>query len=195
MLLMSGAATKVRTQLSALRMELGNRLGLRKPDEFAPLWVVDFPLLEWDEETARYHAMHHPFTSPKTEDIPLMETDPGKVRANAYDLVLNGNEIGGGSIRIFDKELQSKMFDLLGFTPEAAEAQFGFLMNAFKYGAPPHGGLAFGLDRLVAILDGNEVIRDYIAFPKNNSGRDVMIDAPAPIADEQLDELNLKITE
>ncbi|RQP14398.1 MAG: aspartate--tRNA ligase [Chryseobacterium sp.] len=195
MLLMSGAATKVRTQLSALRMELGNRLGLRKPDEFAPLWVVDFPLLEWDEETGRYHAMHHPFTSPKTEDIPLMETDPGKVRANAYDLVLNGNEIGGGSIRIFDKELQSKMFDLLGFTPEAAEAQFGFLMNAFKYGAPPHGGLAFGLDRLVAILDGNEVIRDYIAFPKNNSGRDVMIDAPAPIADEQLDELNLKITE
>ncbi|MBS1570783.1 MAG: aspartate--tRNA ligase [Bacteroidetes bacterium] len=190
---MSGNTDKVRTQLSALRMELGNRLGLRKGNEFAPLWVVDFPLLEWDEETARYHAMHHPFTSPKPEDIGLMETDPGKVRANAYDLVLNGNEIGGGSIRIFDKELQSKMFDLLGFSKEDAEAQFGFLMNAFKYGAPPHGGLAFGFDRLVAILDGNEVIRDYIAFPKNNSGRDVMIDAPSPIAAEQLEELELKL--
>lgn len=193
MFLMSGNADKVRTQLSALRMELGNRLGLRKGNEFAPLWVVDFPLLEFDEESGRYHAMHHPFTSPKTEDFHLLETDPGKARANAYDLVLNGNEIGGGSIRIFDRDLQSKMFDLLGFSKEEAEAQFGFLMNAFKYGAPPHGGLAFGFDRLVAILDGNEVIRDYIAFPKNNSGRDVMIDAPSKIADEQLDELELKL--
>ena len=193
MLVMSGDANKVRAQLSALRMELGNRLGLRKGDEFAPLWVVDFPLLEWDEESGRYHAMHHPFTSPKPEDIPLLETSPGEVRANAYDLVLNGNEIGGGSIRIYDKDLQSKMFALLGFSPEEAEAQFGFLMNAFKYGAPPHGGLAFGFDRLVAILDGNEVIRDYIAFPKNNSGRDVMIDAPSQIDEVQLEELNISI--
>jgi len=193
MLIMSGDANKVRAQLSALRMELGNRLGLRKGDEFAPLWVVDFPLLEWDEESGRYHAMHHPFTSPKPEDIPLLETSPEKVRANAYDLVLNGNEIGGGSIRIYDKDLQSKMFALLGFSPEEAEAQFGFLMNAFRYGAPPHGGLAFGFDRLVAILDGNEVIRDYIAFPKNNSGRDVMIDAPSQISQDQLDELYLKV--
>lgn len=192
-LVMSGETNKVRAQLSALRMELGNRLGLRKDNEFAPLWVVDFPLLEWDEETGRYHAMHHPFTSPKEEDIRLLETEPGKVRANAYDLVLNGNEIGGGSIRIFNQELQSKMFDLLGFTKEEAEAQFGFLMNAFKYGAPPHGGLAFGFDRLVAILDGNEVIRDYIAFPKNNSGRDVMIDAPSPVHKEQLDELSIQV--
>lgn len=193
MLILSGNEHKVRTQLSALRMELGNRLGLRKGDVFAPLWVVDFPLLEFDEESGRYHAMHHPFTSPKPEDIHLLETDPGKARANAYDMVLNGNEIGGGSIRIFDKDLQSRMFDLLGFSKEEAEAQFGFLMNAFKYGAPPHGGLAFGFDRLVAILDGNEVIRDYIAFPKNNSGRDVMIDAPAAIANEQLDELELQL--
>ncbi|WP_312303393.1 aspartate--tRNA ligase [Chryseobacterium sp.] len=193
MLILSGNENKVRAQLSALRMELGNRLGLRKGNVFAPLWVVDFPLLEWDEDTERYHAMHHPFTSPKPEDIHLLETDPGKARANAYDMVLNGNEIGGGSIRIFDRDLQSKMFDLLGFSKEEAEAQFGFLMNAFKYGAPPHGGLAFGFDRLVAILDGNEVIRDYIAFPKNNSGRDVMIDAPASIADAQLDELELKL--
>ena len=193
MLIMSGDANKVRAQLSALRMELGNRLGLRKGDEFAPLWVVDFPLLEWDEESGRYHAMHHPFTSPKPEDIPLLETSPEKVRANAYDLVLNGNEIGGGSIRIYDKDLQSKMFALLGFSPEEAEAQFGFLMNAFRYGAPPHGGLAFGFDRLVAILDGNEVIRDYIAFPKNNSGRDVMIDAPSQIDEAQLEELNISV--
>lgn len=193
MLILSGNENKVRAQLSALRMELGNRLGLRKGNVFAPLWVVDFPLLEFDEESGRYHAMHHPFTSPKTEDFHLLETDPGKARANAYDLVINGNEIGGGSIRIFDKDLQSKMFDLLGFTKEEAEAQFGFLMNAFKYGAPPHGGLAFGFDRLVAILDGNEVIRDYIAFPKNNSGRDVMIDAPASIADAQLDELEIQL--
>ena len=193
MLIMSGDTNKVRAQLSALRMELGNRLGLRKGEELAPLWVVDFPLLEWDEESGRYHAMHHPFTSPKPEDIPLLETSPGEVRANAYDLVLNGNEIGGGSIRIYDKDLQSKMFALLGFSPEEAEAQFGFLMNAFRYGAPPHGGLAFGFDRLVAILDGNEVIRDYIAFPKNNSGRDVMIDAPSQIDEAQLVELNISI--
>lgn len=192
-LVLSGNENKVRAQLSALRMELGNRLGLRKGNEFAPLWVIDFPLLEWDEDIQRYHAMHHPFTSPKPEDVHLLENEAGKARANAYDLVINGNEIGGGSIRIFDKDLQAQMFSLLGFTPEEAEAQFGFLMNAFKYGAPPHGGLAFGFDRLVAVLDGNEVIRDYIAFPKNNSGRDVMIDAPASIANEQLDELALTI--
>lgn len=192
-LILSGKANKVRPQLSALRMELGNRLGLRNPKEFAPLWVVDFPLLEWDEESGRYHAMHHPFTSPKPEDIPLLKSDAGKVRANAYDLVLNGNEIGGGSIRIYNKELQAQMFQVLGFTKEEAENQFGFLMNAFKYGAPPHGGLAFGFDRLVAILDGHEVIRDYIAFPKNNSGRDVMIDAPSEIYSSQLDELALNI--
>ncbi|TWO32232.1 aspartate--tRNA ligase [Seonamhaeicola sediminis] len=190
---LSGNTNKVRTQLSALRMELAERLGLRKPDEFAPLWVMDFPLLEWDEETERYHAMHHPFTSPKPGQIELLKTDPGAVRANAYDLVLNGNEIGGGSIRIHDKETQSLMFDYLGFTQEEAKAQFGFLMDAFQYGAPPHGGLAFGLDRLVAILGGQETIRDFIAFPKNNSGRDVMIDAPAPIDEEQLEELRLKL--
>ena len=192
-LILSGNANKVRTQLSALRMEVATRLGLRKSDEFAPLWVVDFPLLEWDEESGRYHAMHHPFTSPKPEDMALIETEPGKVRANAYDMVLNGNEIGGGSIRIHDRELQSRMFDLLGFSKEEALAQFGFLMNAFEFGAPPHGGLAFGLDRLVSILGGQETIRDFIAFPKNNSGRDVMIDAPAFIDDEQLKELNIKL--
>jgi len=190
---LSGETDKVRTQLSALRMELAEQLGLRKADEFAPLWVVDFPLLEWDEDTKRYHAMHHPFTSPKPEDMALLDTDPGKVRANAYDLVLNGNEIGGGSIRIHDKETQALMFDHLGFTPEEAKEQFGFLMNAFEYGAPPHGGLAFGLDRLVAILGGQETIRDFIAFPKNNSGRDVMIDAPSNIDETQLKELNLKL--
>ncbi len=194
MLVMSGNVNKVRGQLSALRMEIAERLGLRNPEVFAPLWVVDFPLLEWDEESERYHAMHHPFTSPKPEDMELIATNPGEVRANAYDLVLNGNEIGGGSIRIFDKDIQARMFELLGFTPEQAEAQFGFLMNAFKYGAPPHGGLAFGFDRFVSILDGSETIRDYIAFPKNNSGRDVMIDAPSKIADEQMVELNIKST-
>ena len=194
LLVMSGNTTKVRGQLSALRMEIAERLGLRNSDEFAPLWVVDFPLLEWDEESGRYHAMHHPFTSPKSEDFDKIETAPGEVRANAYDLVLNGNEIGGGSIRIFDKTLQAKMFNLLGFTEEQAEAQFGFLMNAFKYGAPPHGGLAFGFDRFVSILDGSETIRDYIAFPKNNSGRDVMIDAPAAIAPEQMKELFIATT-
>ena len=190
---LSGPADKTRSQLSALRMELATRLGLRNPEEFAPLWVVDFPLLEWDENSGRYHAMHHPFTSPKPEDMKLIETEPGKVRANAYDMVLNGNEIGGGSIRIHDKELQSNMFSLLGFSPEQAEEQFGFLMNAFQFGAPPHGGLAFGLDRLVAILGGQETIRDFIAFPKNNSGRDVMIDAPSPIDNTQLQELNIKL--
>jgi aspartyl-tRNA synthetase len=191
--ILSGNAEEVRTQLSALRMELAERLGLRKPNEFAPLWVVDFPLLEWDEETARYHAMHHPFTSPKPEDLALLDTDPGKVRANAYDLVLNGNEIGGGSIRIHDRATQELMFEHLGFTPDQAKEQFGFLMNAFEYGAPPHGGIAFGLDRLVAILGGQETIRDFIAFPKNNNGRDVMIDAPSNIDNAQLKELNLKL--
>lgn len=190
---LSGTKNKVRTQLSALRMEMAERLGLRNPEEFAPLWVLDFPLLEWDEETDRYHAMHHPFTSPKPEDINLLDTDPGKVKANAYDLVLNGNEIGGGSIRIHNRELQSRMFSLLGFSKEQAQAQFGFLMDAFQYGAPPHGGLAFGFDRLVAILGGQETIRDFIAFPKNNSGRDVMIDAPSPIDKEQLNELHIKL--
>ena len=193
MLVMAGNADKTRTQLSVLRMEMAETLGLRKPNDFAPLWVVDFPLLEWDEASQRYHAMHHPFTSPKPEDMDMLESNPGKVRANAYDMVLNGNEIGGGSIRIFDKETQSRMFDLLGFTKEEAENQFGFLMNAFEYGAPPHGGIAFGLDRLVAILGGQETIRDFIAFPKNNSGRDIMIDAPSNIDKEQLKELNLKI--
>ncbi len=192
LLVLSGEAKTTRTQLSALRMELAERLGLRKPEEFAPLWITDFPLLEWDEETQRYHAMHHPFTSPKPEDLEKLTTDPAAVKANAYDLVLNGNEIGGGSIRIHDQKLQAQMFDLLGFTKEEAQAQFGFLMDAFQYGAPPHGGIAFGLDRLVAILGGEETIRDFIAFPKNNSGRDVMIDAPASIDALQLEELALK---
>ena len=191
---LSGPADKTRTQLSALRMELATRLGLRNPEVFAPLWVIDFPLLEFDEESGRYHAMHHPFTSPKPEDMALLETDPGKVRANAYDMVLNGNEIGGGSIRIHDKATQELMFKYLGFTDEEAKNQFGFLMDAFQFGAPPHGGLAFGLDRLVAILGGQETIRDFIAFPKNNSGRDVMIDAPATIDNKQLQELSIAVT-
>jgi len=190
---LSGPADKTRAQLSALRMELATRLGLRNPAEFAPLWVVDFPLLEFDEESGRYHAMHHPFTSPKPEDMHLLDTDPAKVRANAYDMVLNGNEIGGGSIRIHDKETQKLMFKYLGFTEEEAKAQFGFLMDAFQFGAPPHGGLAFGLDRLVAILGGQETIRDFIAFPKNNSGRDVMIDAPSAIDAAQLKELHIDL--
>ena len=190
---LSGQTNKVRAQLSALRMELAERLGLRKPDEFAPLWVVDFPLLELDEETGNYHAMHHPFTSPKPGQMELLETSPGEVKANAYDLVLNGNEIGGGSIRIHDKQTQATMLKHLGFSEQEAKAQFGFLMDAFEYGAPPHGGIAFGLDRLVAILGGQETIRDFIAFPKNNSGRDVMIDAPAPLDDTQLTELHLKL--
>ncbi|MBC7494085.1 MAG: aspartate--tRNA ligase, partial [Flavobacterium sp.] len=188
---LSGAADKTRTQLSALRMELATRLGLRNPDIFAPLWVVDFPLLEYDEQSGRYHAMHHPFTSPKPEDMSLLETNPKAVRANAYDMVLNGNEIGGGSIRIHDKATQALMFKYLGFSDDMARNQFGFLMDAFQFGAPPHGGLAFGLDRLVAILGGQETIRDFIAFPKNNSGRDVMIDAPSIIDQKQLDELSI----
>ena len=193
MLVMAGETHATRTQLSALRMELAERLELRDSNVFAPLWVTDFPLLDWDEESQRYHAMHHPFTAPKPEEIELLDSDPVKVKANAYDLVLNGNEIGGGSIRIHDSELQKKMFNLLGFSPEEAQSQFGFLMDAFQYGAPPHGGIAFGLDRLVAILGGKETIRDFIAFPKNNSGRDLMIDAPTTIADEQLEELALRI--
>ena len=190
---LSGQTNKVRAQLSALRMELAERLDLRKPDEFAPLWVIDFPLLELDEETGNYHAMHHPFTSPKPGQMELLETSPGEVKANAYDLVLNGNEIGGGSIRIHDKQTQATMLKHLGFNEQEAKEQFGFLMDAFEYGAPPHGGIAFGLDRLVAILGGQETIRDFIAFPKNNSGRDVMIDAPAPLDDTQLTELHLKL--
>ncbi|WP_163718296.1 aspartate--tRNA ligase [Mangrovibacterium lignilyticum] len=192
-LVLSGDQEKTLKALGELRLEMANQLGLRDKDTFKPLWVVDFPLLEWDEESQRYYAMHHPFTAPKPEDIPLLETDPGKVRANAYDLVINGVEIGGGSVRIFNSELQSKMFDLLGFTKESAEAQFGFLMSAFKYGAPPHAGIAFGFDRLVSLFAGLDSIRDTIAFPKNNSGRDVMNDAPSPIADAQLDELQIKI--
>jgi len=193
-LILAGEERLTRKATSELRLHIAEEMGLRNPEEFAPLWVMDFPLLEWDDETARYHAMHHPFTSPKPEDIALIDTDPGNVRANAYDLVLNGNEIGGGSIRIHDRALQSRMFDLLGFSKEEAEKQFGFLMSAFEYGAPPHGGLAFGFDRLVAILGGAEVIRDFIAFPKNNAGRDVMIDAPATIDEAQLGELCLVST-
>ena len=190
---LSGDTNKARAQLSALRMEMAERLGLRNPKEFAPLWVVDFPLLELDEETGHYHAMHHPFTSPKPGQLELLDSKPGEVKANAYDLVLNGNEIGGGSIRIHDKKIQAIMLKKLGFSDEEAKAQFGFLMDAFEYGAPPHGGIAFGLDRLVSILGGQETIRDFIAFPKNNSGRDVMIDSPATIDDTQLKELNIKL--
>jgi aspartyl-tRNA synthetase len=193
-LILAGEERLTRKATSELRLHIAEEMGLRNPEVFAPLWVMDFPLLEWDDETERYHAMHHPFTSPKPEDIALIDTDPGNVRANAYDLVLNGNEIGGGSIRIHDRALQSRMFDLLGFSKEEAENQFGFLMSAFEYGAPPHGGLAFGFDRLVAILGGAEVIRDFIAFPKNNAGRDVMIDAPATIDEAQLNELYLVST-
>jgi aspartyl-tRNA synthetase len=193
MLVMAGDTDSTRAQLSALRMELGEQLGLRDPEVFAPLWVVDFPLLEWDEESKRFHAMHHPFTAPKPEQLELLATNPKAVNANAYDLVLNGNEIGGGSIRIHDSKTQEIMFDLLGFTKEEAQAQFGFLMEAFQYGAPPHGGIALGLDRLVALLGGQETIRDFIAFPKNNSGRDLMINAPAAIDTTQLEELNLKL--
>lgn len=193
MLILAGDKAKTQRALCELRLEMGNRLGLRDKNTFAPLWVIDFPLFEWDEDTQRYFAMHHPFTSPKPEDIHFLENDPGKVRANAYDMVVNGVELGGGSVRIYGSELQNKMFELLGFTPEKAQAQFGFLMNAFKYGAPPHGGLAFGLDRLVSLFAGLDSIRDCIAFPKNNSGRDVMLDAPSVIDDAQLEELNLKI--
>ena len=193
LLVLSGDLDATRKQMNELRLHMGDELGLRNPNVFKPLWVVDFPLLEWDEETERYHAMHHPFTSPKPEDEHLIDTDPGKVRANAYDLAMNGVELGGGSIRIHDRAVQSRMFDLLGFTKEEAEAQFGFLMSAFEYGAPPHGGLAFGLDRLVATMGGSESIRDYIAFPKNNSGRDVMIDAPSPLDGDQLNELGIAL--
>lgn len=194
LLIMSGETMKTRKALCELRLEMGNRLGLRDKNVFAPLWVVDFPLFEWDDETQRYYAMHHPFTSPNPEDIPMLHTDTGKVRATAYDIVVNGTELGGGSIRIHDSELQDQMFELLGFTPEKAQEQFGFLMNAFKYGAPPHGGLALGFDRFVSIVAGLDSIRDVIAFPKNNSGRDVMNESPSPIDQSQLDELNLAIT-
>ena len=191
--ILSGGVSQVRAQISALRLELAENLDLRKSDEFAPLWVTDFPLLEWDNESQKYHAMHHPFTSPKLDQLDLLEKSPEKVKANAYDLVLNGNEIGGGSIRIHDKKIQALMFKHLGFSETEAKEQFGFLMNAFEYGAPPHGGIALGLDRLVAILHGEESIKDYIAFPKNNSGKDVMIDAPSKLDDIQLNELSLKL--
>ena len=193
-LIMAGQTDKVRKQLSELRLEMGNRLGLRDKNVYAPLWVLDFPLLEWDEDSQRFHAMHHPFTSPKPEDIAMLDTNPGEVRANAYDMVVNGTEIGGGSIRIHDRDLQSLMFKHLGFTVEEAQKQFGFLLDAFEYGAPPHGGIAFGFDRLVSIFAGLDSIRDVIAFPKNNSGRDVMIDSPSTISDEQLNELKIKTT-
>ena len=193
-LVLSGDLDKTRKQLGELRLHMGAELGLRDSKVFKPLWVMDFPLLEWDEGTERYHAMHHPFTSPKPDQLGLIDTDPGKVKANAYDMVINGVEIGGGSIRIHDRELQARMFDLLGFSPEEAQAQFGFLMDAFQYGAPPHGGLALGFDRLCSMFGGSDSIRDFIAFPKNNSGRDVMIDAPSPIHDDQYDELSLKTT-
>ncbi len=195
LLILAGEKSHTRNALGVLRLEMAERLGLRDSNKFAPLWVVDFPLLEWDEDAERFHAMHHPFTSPKKEDIPLMESDPGKVRAIAHDLVINGVEIGGGSIRIHDAELQSLMFKALGFTKEEAEDQFGFLLNAFKYGAPPHGGIALGFDRMVSLFDGSETIRDYIAFPKNNQGRDVMIDSPSKISREQLEELGLELKE
>ncbi|WP_210486784.1 aspartate--tRNA ligase [Rufibacter aurantiacus] len=191
LLILAGGADKTRKALNELRLEMGTRMGMRDKDTFSTLWVLDFPLLEWDEESNRYHAMHHPFTSPKPEDMDLIDTNPGAVRANAYDMVINGVEVGGGSIRIHDRAVQSRMFDLLGFTTEEAQAQFGFLLDAFEYGAPPHGGIAFGFDRLCSLFGGADSIRDFIAFPKNNSGRDVMIDAPSPIAQAQLDELQI----
>jgi aspartyl-tRNA synthetase len=193
LLILAGAKKTTLSALSELRLEMGNRLGLRTKGTFFPLWVVDFPLLEWDEETKRFYAMHHPFTSPVPEDLALMVSDPGKVRANAYDLVINGVEIGGGSVRIHEASVQKLMFKVLGFSEEEAEDQFGFLLNAFKYGAPPHGGVAFGFDRWVAMFGGQDSIRDFIAFPKNNSGRDVMLDTPSQISDKQLDELNLVV--
>ena len=192
MLILYGEALKTRVQLNALRLEMGNQLGLRNPDVYAPLWVIDFPLLEWDEETQRYYAMHHPFTAPKPEHEAMLETNPGEVNANAYDLVINGTEVGGGSIRIHDKNLQKRMFKALGFSEEEAQKQFGFLMNAFQYGAPPHGGLAFGFDRMCSVLSDADSIRDFIAFPKNNAARDMMLNAPTPISDAQLKELGLK---
>ncbi|MFT4030953.1 MAG: aspartate--tRNA ligase [Siphonobacter sp.] len=192
LLILAGVADKTRKQLNELRLEMGNRLGLRDPNTYSVHWVVDFPLLEWSEEENRYFAMHHPFTSPKPEDMAMIDTNPGAVRANAYDMVINGVEVGGGSVRIFQKDIQSRMFDLLGFTPEEAQNQFGFLLNAFEYGAPPHAGIAFGFDRLCSLFGGADTIRDFIAFPKNNAGRDVMIDSPSPIAQKQLDELKIK---
>ncbi len=192
-LILAGEKNKIRKALSELRLEMGSRLGLRDPNVFKPLWVVNFPLLEWNEETQRYHAMHHPFTSPKKEDLSMLENRPGEVRANAYDLVINGVEIGGGSIRIHNKQLQQRMFKLLGFTEEEAQSQFGFLMNAFEYGAPPHGGVAFGFDRWVALFAGTDSIRDVIAFPKNNAGRDIMIDSPSAVSDDQLKEIHMKL--
>jgi aspartyl-tRNA synthetase len=194
-MILSGETSEVRAQMSALRLEIAENLGLRNPNEFAPLWITDFPLLEYDDESKQFHAMHHPFTSPKPDQLDLLESSPEKVKANAYDLVLNGNEIGGGSIRIHDKKVQEKMFNLLGFSEKEAKDQFGFLMNAFEYGAPPHGGIALGFDRLVALLDGHESIKEYIAFPKNNSGKDVMINAPSKIDSTQLEELSLKIND
>ena len=191
-LIMAGAKKSIQSQMGMLRLEMGERLGLRNPKSYAPLWIIDFPLLQWNEDDKRYYAMHHPFTSPKTEDIDLLDTDPSSVRANAHDLILNGNEIGGGSIRIHDSKLQKKLFSLLGFSEKKYIEQFGFLIDAFKYGAPPHGGIAIGLDRLVAILGESETIRDFIAFPKNNAARDVMIDAPSKLETDQLKELNLK---
>lgn len=192
LLMLAGGMAETRKQLCELRLEMGSRLNLRDPNTFAPLWVVDFPMMEWDEETQRYYAMHHPFTSPKEEDVDKMDTDLGAVRANAYDMVINGVELGGGSIRIHNKKLQSKVFDALGFSAEEAKAQFGFLMNAFEYGAPPHGGIAFGFDRLCAMFGGQDSIRDYIAFPKNNAGRDLMIDSPSAISADQMEELGIK---
>jgi len=192
-LVLAGAKGKTQKALSELRLEMGNRLGLRNPSDYKCLWVIDFPALEWDAENNRWHAMHHPFTSPKPEDIKLLNTNPGEVKANAYDMVINGVEVGGGSIRIFNKELQAKMFDILGFTKEEAQKQFGFLMNAFEYGAPPHGGIAFGFDRICSLFGGQESIRDFIAFPKNNSGRDVMIDAPSATDEKQLKELSIRV--
>jgi len=193
LLVLSGDIDHTRKAMNELRLKMGSELGLKDRNVFKPLWVLDFPLLEWDEETKRFHAMHHPFTSPKPEDMEFIESDPGRIRANAYDMVINGVEIGGGSIRIHDKSLQQKMFKALGFTEEEAQKQFGFLMEAFEYGAPPHGGIAFGFDRLCAMFGGSDSIRDYIAFPKNNAGRDVMIDSPATISPEQLKELHLSI--
>jgi aspartyl-tRNA synthetase len=193
LLLLAGGREETLPRLGALRLEMGNRLGLRDKKAFKPLWVTDFPLLEWNEEDQRFYAMHHPFTSPRIEDVDRLESDPGSVRANAYDLVINGIEIGGGSIRIHDAALQARMFDRLGFTREEAGAQFGFLLGAFRYGAPPHGGIAFGFDRLVSLFAGLDSIRDVIAFPKNNAGRDVMIDSPSAVAAAQLDELGIRV--
>ena len=194
LLIMAGERNKVRKELSCLRLFLADKLKLNKHNDFAPLWVVDFPLLEWDEESNRYHAMHHPFTAPKIEEQDILKSKPGEIKANAYDLVINGNEIGGGSVRIHDKKLQETMFNLLGFSEEDAKKQFGFLMDAFEYGAPPHAGVAFGFDRLCAVLNGSDNIRDFIAFPKNNAGRDIMIDSPSTIDHEQLDELKIKLS-